>query len=65
MEKLVSFRDGQAAHRVTQYIAWLVDALERGLTREEALAYAKERYSQVWGLDLTAEIAQPFLEMAS
>ena len=62
---LVSFRDGQSARRMGQYIAWLQEAFRRGMTREEAIEYAGDQYAQAWGKEWVQSIQTPHPEMAS
>ena len=43
------FRDGLAAKRVGQYLNWLLESLNEGTKREEAIRYANQKYTGVWG----------------
>lgn len=65
LDRLVLLRDGKASERIGQYIEWLHEAFQAGMDREQALAAARERYGKAWGLGLTSEIRQPFLELVS
>jgi len=65
LDQLVSMRDGRASERIGRYIAWLHQAFERGMNREEALRFAWEQYCGLWGDDLTFEILQPFEELVA
>lgn len=44
------FKDGNASLRIGQYLYWLLEMFNQGLTREEAIRYANQKYSQMWGL---------------
>ena len=41
--------DGKASLRMGQYINWLLEIFNQGKTREEAIAYANEKYAGAWG----------------
>ena len=43
------FRDGKAAERIGQYLYWLLDAFNKGGTREGAMKYANQNYAKMWG----------------
>ena len=45
----VAFRDGNAAERMNTYLAWLLEELETGTPREEAIGIANKRFSSQWG----------------
>lgn len=50
------FRDGKAAQRMGQFMAWLMDGFREGLPRDAAMARAAERYAQAWGADKIMEV---------
>jgi hypothetical protein len=43
------FRDGKASERMGQYLDWLMESFGQGKDREEALAFANQRYRECWG----------------
>lgn len=43
------FKDGNASMRIGQYINWLLEKLNEGKTREEAIEYANQMYKTNWG----------------
>lgn len=43
------FKDGNASLRMGQYIGWLLEAFDGGMTREEAIPYADKKYALAWG----------------
>jgi hypothetical protein len=43
------FRDGKAAMRMGQYICWLIESFDAGASRDEAMQYANQRYTEAWG----------------
>lgn len=49
IEDFVGLRDGRAAERIGQHIAWLQEALRCGKSAEEALQEAGARYKLAWG----------------
>lgn len=51
LDELDSFRDGRAAERMGNFLNSLLQGLDRGLARDEALARAAERYAAEWGQD--------------
>ena len=51
LDELDPFRDGRAAERMADYINWLLEGLNAGLSRDSAMAEAAERYSAQWGKD--------------
>lgn len=51
IDQYASFRDGQAAARIHQYIVWLYQALAAGRSKEEAMGEAAARYAEMWGSD--------------
>jgi len=51
LDELDSFRDGRAAERIGSYIGWLAEGLGKGLSREETMELARQRYVAIWGDD--------------
>ena len=51
MDDIDPFRDGLAAERMATYTAWLLEGFQQGLSREQTMAQACERYGQRWGKD--------------
>lgn len=43
------FRDGHASARIGDYINSLFNALKEGKGRDEAMAYANDKYAEAWG----------------
>lgn len=43
------FKDGKASLRMGQYIGWLLEAFDGGMTRQGAIPYADGKYARVWG----------------
>jgi hypothetical protein len=43
------FRDGQAAHRVGDYMTWLMEGFDADLSRDEVIRSATRRYADVYG----------------
>ena len=56
LSTLDEFRDGKAAHRMGEYITWLVDGLTEGLSREKALERARRKYTELWGSNKVVDI---------
>lgn len=54
--ELDPFRDGKAAERMGDYLAWLLQGIRAGKTRDGAMADAAGRYSDRWGRDKIREI---------
>jgi hypothetical protein len=54
--RLDTFQDGKAADRMGQYIAWLCEAFESGNSRDDALAFAKQQYIDLWGADKITDL---------
>lgn len=59
LAELDPFRDGRAARRMGDYLAWLRDGLDAGLGRERAMSDAAERYAKAWGAWTIEEIPGP------
>ncbi len=55
------FHDGRAAERMGNYLGWLIDGFNSGLSREMVLADAAERYGKLWGRDKVFEISDKFV----
>ena len=49
------FRDGKAAERMATYMKWLLEGFEQGLSREDVMAQACERFRNIWGKDKVHE----------
>lgn len=49
------FRDGRASLRIGQYVAWFLEAVDRGETRESSLREASRRYEAAGGAGRAAE----------
>ncbi|MBM3949731.1 MAG: hypothetical protein FJ312_10955 [SAR202 cluster bacterium] len=45
------FRDGRAAHRVGDYMTWLMEGFDSGLSRDEVVRSATRRYADVYGAE--------------
>ncbi len=45
------FRDGMASERMATYTHWLLESLDKGKKREEAMEYANKLYKERWGSD--------------
>jgi hypothetical protein len=45
------FRDGKAGDRISEYISWYLEGLDKGLSREKALNVSTEKYAGKWGKD--------------
>lgn len=50
------FRDGKAAHRMGEFLAWTLEGFKQGLDREKALARASNRYAEAWGADKVSTV---------
>ena len=51
LDELEPFRDGKSYERVGSYIGWLLESLDRGYSRDEAVGYANGLYAGTWGTD--------------
>ncbi len=51
VDRLDPFRDGRSGERIGNYAADFLEALEAGLSRDEALKKATRRYAERWGRD--------------
>ncbi|NTV29744.1 MAG: hypothetical protein HGA80_06675 [Candidatus Omnitrophica bacterium] len=51
LREIDPFRDGKAAARMGDYLQWILDDLKKGLSREDAMAAAADRYRGIWGED--------------
>ena len=45
------FRDGKAGDRISEYISWYLEGLDKGLSRDDALNSATQKYADKWGAD--------------
>ncbi len=57
LDKLDPFRDGVAGERMGKYMHWLLESFTDGLSREDILKKANERYAAVWGNDRIAVLS--------
>jgi len=60
LEELDSFRDGRAAERMGTYIGWLAEGIGKGLSREEAMELARQRYVAIWGDDKVVQLQDSY-----
>ncbi len=51
LDQVDPFRDGRAAERMGNYLKWLLDGLNAGLSRQTVLSDAADQYAQLWGKD--------------
>jgi hypothetical protein len=51
MDELDPFRDGKGGEREGVYMRWLLEAFDKGKSRDEAIKYANSRYGAQWGTD--------------
>lgn len=56
LNRLDPFRDGRAAERIGMYVSWLAKGLELGLSREETMELARQRYVTIWGRDKVVQL---------
>ena len=42
------FQDGHAGLRIGLYIAWVYEALKKGMTKQDALALASKQFQEQW-----------------
>jgi hypothetical protein len=49
LDMIDPFRDGRAAHRVGDYMTWLIEGFDSGLSRDEVVRRATRRYADVYG----------------
>ncbi|MBT5716263.1 MAG: hypothetical protein HOI70_05070 [Opitutae bacterium] len=45
------FRDGKAGERIGEYISWYLRGLDKGVSRDDALNLATQKYAEKWGSD--------------
>jgi hypothetical protein len=57
LHRMDPFRDGKAAARIGTYISWLAEGLAQGLSREEAMERARQRYVAIWGSDKVIDLS--------
>jgi hypothetical protein len=51
LHRLDSFCDRDASHRIAEYVEWYIEALDRGLSKDEATLSATRKYAKKWGKD--------------
>ena len=51
LHRLDSFCDRDASHRIAEYVEWYLEALDQGLSRDEATLSATRKYAKKWGKD--------------
>ena len=51
LDDLDPFRDGKAAQRMGEYIGWLAESLTKGLSPDNAMELAWQKYVDQWGDD--------------
>jgi len=56
LDQLDPFRDGRAAERMGTYIRWLLEGLDVGLSVDETLEQARQRYVALWGADKVIDL---------
>ena len=56
LDQLDPFRDGRAAERMGTYIRWLAEGLDMGLSVDETLKQARQRYVALWGADKVIDL---------
>ena len=57
LDELDPFRDGRGAERMGNYLKWIVDGFDAGLSAEESLADAAEQYVKEWGVDKITKVS--------
>jgi hypothetical protein len=45
------FRDGKAGDRISEYVSWYLEGLDKGISRDDALNLATQKYADKWGAD--------------
>ena len=45
------FRDGKAGDRISEYISWYLEGLDKDLSRDDSLDLATQKYADKWGAD--------------
>jgi hypothetical protein len=45
------FRDGKAGDRISEYISWYLEGVDKGGSRDDALNLATQKYADKWGAD--------------
>jgi hypothetical protein len=58
-DQLDSFNDGRGTERMGCYIRWLLEALDKGKSRGEAISAANSLYKERWGQDKVLEMSLP------
>ena len=56
LDKLDPFKDGKGGERIGSYMRWLLESLDEGKSRNEALQYANKLYSEQWGSDKVMQL---------
>jgi hypothetical protein len=51
LDEFDPFRDGKAGDRISEYISWYLEGLDNGLSRDDALDSATQKYADKWGRD--------------
>jgi hypothetical protein len=51
LKRLDAFGDQKASDRIAEYVEWYLEALNIGLTRDEASLSATKKYAEKWGKD--------------
>jgi len=51
LKEIDCFRDGKASTRIGRFIKWVLDELDKGSSRQEAIGIAIEKYQKEWGVD--------------
>jgi hypothetical protein len=51
LDDLDPFRDGKAGERIGEYISWYLSEIDKGVSREDALNLATQKYADKWGAD--------------
>lgn len=51
LDELDPFRDGKGGERMGSYMRWLLESLDEGKSRNEAIQYANKLYAEQWGSD--------------
>ena len=49
LDEMDPFQDGQAGLRMGKFVAWVYDALKKGIHRNQAMAEAAAKYGKRWG----------------
>jgi hypothetical protein len=49
--ELDAYNDGQGPYRVGSYLRWCLDGIDAGMSRDEIIKTANQRYASAWGQD--------------